>query len=46
MGGWGKLSISSTVLYLDGLPVPSLSAESVVLDGLFAKGEKDEYQVV
>lgn len=38
MGGWGKLSLSSTAFYLDGLPVPFVSAENVCLDGLFARG--------
>lgn len=39
MGGWGKLSLSSTAVYLDGLPVPYVTADNVVLDGLFARGD-------
>ncbi|CAB1119520.1 unnamed protein product [Ectocarpus sp. CCAP 1310/34] len=38
MGGWGKLSLSSTAVYLDGLPVPYVTADNVVVDGLFARG--------
>ncbi|CAN0504383.1 unnamed protein product, partial [Ectocarpus sp. 12 AP-2014] len=37
MGGWGKLSLSSTAVYLDGLPVPYVTADNVVVDGLFAR---------
>lgn len=40
MGGWGKLSVISTVLHLDNLPVPFLSVETIALDGLFARGER------
>jgi len=39
MGGWGKLSLASIVFYLDGLPIPFVTVESAILDGLFAKGD-------
>lgn len=39
MGGWGKLSVSSTVLHVAGLPIPMVAADSIVLRGLFARGK-------
>lgn len=41
MGGWGKLSVSSTVLHVAGLPIPMVAADSIVLRGLFARGKGD-----
>ena len=39
MGGWGKLVVTSIVLNLDGLPVPSASVDKFALQGLFSRGE-------
>lgn len=42
MGGWGKLSVSSGALFLEELPLPFVSAETILCEGLFARGETYE----